>query len=523
MISNLTHILSWLESHPEVLQGINRGIERETLRVQLDGSIVTTVHPSSLGCALTNKWITTDYSEALLEFITPVSNNINYLMSFLRDLHRHVVHRLDNERMWSLSMPGFVNCENDIRLAHYGSSNIGRLKTLYRTGLKYRYGSMMQIISGVHYNFSLPLKFWQKCYGIEDINSANGKEIISASYLSLIRNYYRFGWVVPYLFGASPAICPSFLQGKNTSIDFKFHDNKMLYLPFATSLRLSPLGYTSDLQNNLDINFNTLIDYVNSLQKAIKTPYDPYKRIGLKKDGKFIQLNTNILQTENEFYSPIRPKCVINEGESISEALIRRGIEYVEVRSLDINPFTPIGIDIKQIRFLDLLLLWCMLTDNIEMKKSELINIRKNWDTVVLYGRRPGQNIYINNTLAPLAKVGKIILQELKLLAKILDYNNQSNDYRNTCDYITNLFNYPKFTYSSRILNLMMKKGLIKTGITLSNNYHKMLIKEDFQILTKEQFDQEVLRSSTLQSSIEATDNTSFVTFLSKYSFYKKV
>ncbi|WWO99634.1 MAG: glutamate--cysteine ligase [Candidatus Dasytiphilus stammeri] len=521
MIPNIKHILPLLESHPEILQNINRGIERETLRVQLDGKIVTTRHPSSLGSALTNKWITTDYAEALLEFITPVSNNVTYLISFLRDLHRHVVHKLNNEheRMWSLSMPSLVNCEDNIKLAKYGISNIGRLKTLYRTGLKYRYGSMMQIISGVHYNFSLPITFWQKCYGIEDMQKS--KEIISTSYLSLIRNYYRFGWIIPYLFGASPAISPSFLQGKKTSLYFECHNNEMLYLPFATSLRLSPLGYMSEVQNNLDINFNSLRSYVNSLQTALKTPSEKYRRIGLKKNSDYIQLNTNILQTENEFYAPIRPKCVIGEGESISQALIRKGIEYVEARSLDINPFSPIGIDIKQVRFLDLLLLWCLLIDHIEMNTTELIEIRKNWEIVTLYGRKPGQNISINNTLLPLSEVGKSILRELKFLAHILDYNENSNDYKDTCDYIINFFDSPKLTYSSRILNLMIKNGLIQTGMTLSNKYHHLLLKEDFQILTKEQFEQEIITSSLLQSYLEATDKTSFMVFLSNYNFSK--
>ncbi|WWP00207.1 MAG: glutamate--cysteine ligase [Candidatus Dasytiphilus stammeri] len=511
MIPNIKHILPLLESHPEILQGINRGIERETLRVQLDGNLVTTTHPSSLGSALTNKWVTTDYAEALLEFITPVSNNITYLINFLRDLHCHVVHKLDkeHERMWSLSMPSLVSCEENIKLAQYGNSNIGRLKTLYRSGLKYRYGSKMQIISGVHYNFSLPLNFWQPCYG------KSSKEFISDSYLSLIRNYYRFGWVIPYLFGASPAISPSFLQGKISGLDLKSHNHEMLYLPFATSLRLSPLGYTSEFQKNLDINLNSLISYVNSLQKAITTPYDKYKRIGLKKEGEFIQINTNLLQKENEFYAPIRPKCVIHdEGESISQALIRKGIEYVEVRSLDINPFSPIGIDLTQIRFLDLFLLWCLFTDHVEMNRTELINIRKNWERVALYGRNPGQTISINNSRLPLAKIGKSILQDLKFLANILDYNN-CNDYKDTCDYIINLFDDPKLTYSSRILNLMRKNGLIKTGIMLSDKYHRILLQEDCKILSQEQFDQEVKTSFLLQSYLEATDKMSFVAFLS--------
>lgn len=357
MIPDVSQALSWLEAHPDALNGIGRGIERETLRVRPDGYLATTAHPTSLGAALTHKWITTDFAEALLEFITPVDRDIDRLLAFLRDIHRHTARELGEERMWPMSMPCRVERDGDIELAQYGSSNIGQMKTLYRQGLKNRYGALMQVISGVHYNFSLPLSFWQAWAGVNDAES--GKEAISAGYLRLIRNYYRFGWVIPYLFGASPAICSSFLQGKESKLPFEHGDNGMLSLPYATSLRLSDLGYTNKSQSSLGIAFNNLPDYISGLKAAIKTPSEEFAAMGVKdKNGDWLQLNTNVLQIENELYAPIRPKRVTRSGEAPSDALQRGGIEYIEVRSLDINPFSPIGVDADQVRFLDLFLIW---------------------------------------------------------------------------------------------------------------------------------------------------------------------
>lgn len=179
----------------------------------------------TLGSALTHKWITTDFAEALLEFITPVDGDIEHMLTFMRDLHRYTARNMGDERMWPLSMPCYIAEGQDIELAQYGTSNTGRFKTLYREGLKNRYGALMQTISGVHYNFSLPMAFWQAKCG--DISGADAKEKISAGYFRVIRNYYRFGWVIPYLFGASPAICSSFLQGKPTSLPF---ENRVRYV-----------------------------------------------------------------------------------------------------------------------------------------------------------------------------------------------------------------------------------------------------------------------------------------------------
>ncbi|WP_039057104.1 glutamate--cysteine ligase [Enterobacter sp. Bisph1] len=514
MIPDVSQALSWLEKNPQALKGIQRGLERETLRVKADGSLATTGHPATLGSALTHKWITTDFAEALLEFITPVDGDINHMLTIMRDIHRYSARQIGDERMWPLSMPCKIEEGQEIELAQYGTSNIGRLKTLYREGLKNRYGALMQTISGVHYNFSLPMAFWEAKSGSTD------KESVSDGYFRLIRNYYRFGWVIPYLFGASPAICSSFLQGKPTTLPFEKTPNGMLYLPYATSLRLSDLGYTNKSQSNLGITFNNLHDYVTALKRAIKTPSDEYAKIGLQKDGKYLQINTNILQIENELYAPIRPKRVTRSGEAPSDALLRGGIEYIEVRSLDINPFTAIGVDEQQVRFLDLFMVWCVLADAPEMSSDELQCTRTNWNRVILEGRKPGLTLGMGCETAqfPLAQVGKDLFRDLKRVAQTLDGVYGGNEYATVCDQLVASFDDPELTFSARILRSMIDNGIGGTGKALGEQYRSQLREEPLEILQDADFIAEGKASLARQAEIEAGDTESFDALLARHA-----
>ncbi|AKZ65783.1 glutamate--cysteine ligase [Candidatus Palibaumannia cicadellinicola] len=508
-----------IESNPEVLQGICRGVERETLRINhTTGNLAHTPHPKQLGAALTHKLITTDFSEALLEFITPVSHDINHMLTLLRDIHRHVSRNLCDELMWPMSMPCFIDSQEYIELAQYGSSNLGRMKTLYREGLKNRYSALMQIISGVHYNFSFPLAFWQVYTGISDIDSWEGKEVISAGYLGLIRNYYRFGWIIPYLFGASPGICKSFINNRQTDLKFKKSTSGFIYLPYATSLRLSNLGYTNQSQKNIDINFNSLNDYVISLKLAIQTPYIDYKRIGLKKNGRYLQLNTNLLQIENELYVPIRPKRVTKKEESPSDALLRGGIEYIEVRSLDINPFSPVGLDDEQVRLLDLFLIWCTLADAPPMSNNELLYTSINWNKVILEGRKPGLQLVVDcgKSKQSLSTIGKLLFSSLRKIAKIIDSTNGNIKYQLICDKLMKSIIQPEFTISARMLKEMKQYGINGFGRLLANKYFKMLSQEQLEILSESFFAEEKARSWQRQLELEAADLLSFDDFLAK-------
>ncbi|MXP51239.1 glutamate--cysteine ligase [Pantoea sp. SoEX] len=520
MISDISNTLAWLENNLPILKNINRGIERETLRVKPNGDIAVSKHPIDLGSALQNEWITTDFAESLLEFITPVDNRIEYMLYFLRDIHRYVYRILNKEFLWPLSMPCRIEDINKIKLADYGKSNIGLMKTLYRKGLKTRYGAMMQTISGIHYNFSLPVTFWKEWADLQNLE--NCKETISAGYLILIRNYYRFGWIIPYLFGASPAICSSFLQkNNNIKLIFEINNKNTLWLPYATSLRLSDLGYNNKVSNILKITFNSLEEYVNKLRIALKTPWEQFVEIGIKdKYGNRIQLNTNILQIENEFYSPIRPKCVNRFGKSYSDTLLHNGIEYIEVRSLDINPFSAIGINKTQVYFLDLFLIWCILSDISDMSTEELHYSNENWKIVTLEGRKPNLKINVGfNKKYFLADIGKKIFHDLRRVAEILDKNEQNKIYQKICDELFLYFDNPELTYSARILNAIKQNGVIETGISLSKQYRDILCTEPLNVLQEKDLKIKAKKSILEQKKIEKNDFINFETYLNNLSY----
>lgn len=488
MIPDVSKSLSWLEKHYTILEGIQRGVERETLRILPDGTLSKTPFPREIGAALTHPWITTDFAESMLEFITPVNTNIEYMLTFLRDLHRYANVNIHDELMWPLSMPCFVAKEDDIILAQYGSSNEGLLKTLYRQGLKNRYGAMMQTISGVHYNFSLPLAFWQAKDGIKD--AEEGKEIISEGYLRIIRNYYRFGWVIPYLFGASPSVCGSFIKDPDKLEQFAKQTNGSCFLPYATSLRLSDIGYTNNAQKQLGITFNHLDTYVAGLRKATQTRSDEFSRLGIKVDGQYRQINDKILQIENEFYAPVRPKRVPRQDERPSDALLRGGIEYIEVRSLDINPFSPIGITEEQIRFVDLFLIWCALAPAPEMSSDELQCAKVNWNRVIMEGRKPGQIISMgcDSYREPLAKVGHDLFSDLLRVADVLDHKDEKKRYRKVCERLDIMFDNPDLTLSARTLQAISDMGTAKFGLALANQYKQQLNAEPLSVLTEGDF-----------------------------------
>ena len=338
------------EANLSSLTGIGRGIEREALRILPEGELSQRPHYHALGSALTHPSITTDYAETLLEFITPVTQSPEQAIAQLQDIQKYTLSQIEGELLWPMSMPCFVEDEDKIELAQYGDSNIGKMKTVYRQGLKNRYGSMMQVISGIHFNFSFSKDFWRTLQAI-DQNQQPIDDYISARYFSVLRNYKRYCWLIPYLFGSSPSLCPSFLQGKAHQLPFKKSPSGSLYLEHATSLRMSDLGYTNSEQSSLRICYNNLDDYVAGVQEAINLPSETFAQIGVKVDGSYQQLNANVLQIENELYAPIRPKRVAHSGEKPSQALKSRGVEYIEVRALDVNPFVDTGISIEQVYF----------------------------------------------------------------------------------------------------------------------------------------------------------------------------
>ena len=406
-------------AHLPLLTQCLHGIERETLRVDANGALAQSEHPRALGSALTHGQITTDYSEALLEFITPAEPDPADTLADLDRIHRFAADQLEGEYLWSPSMPGLLPDEADIPIARYGSSNIGRLKYVYRQGLALRYGKTMQCIAGIHYNFSLAEGLWPLLQQL-DGDTQSARDYQSAAYIALIRNFRRYSWLLMYLFGASPALDASFLRGRPHQLQQL--DKDTLYLPYATSLRMSDLGYQSSAQSGLTPCYNDLTSYTESLRAAVATPYPAYAEIGTKDaNGEWLQLNTNIIQIENEYYSSIRPKRVTYSGERPIQALMSRGVQYVEVRCLDINPYLPLGIDLDQARFLDTFILFCALQDSPLLKSSVCRACTDNFLSTVKEGRRPGLLLQRDGEQIELQRWAGELLDAFAPIATLLD------------------------------------------------------------------------------------------------------
>ncbi len=516
-ISEFTSIFRQSE-YAQSLHGINRGIERETLRVQKDGKLSTQPHNMALGSALTNGLITTDYSESLLEFITPVSASIDDSLTQLKDIQKFTLEHVNGDLFWPLSMPCVVEAEDDIKLAQYGSSNVGKMKTVYRQGLKNRYGSLMQVISGIHFNFSFPQQFFKDLQQIEQ-DEGDIQTFISERYFALIRNYKKFGWLIPYLFGSSPAICSSFLQGKEHKFPFKKAESGCLYLEYATSLRMSDLGYTNSAQSSLNICYNNLESYVAGVKEAINLPSDEFAKIGVKVDGQYQQLNSNILQIENELYAPIRPKRVAKSGQKPSDALRSGGVEYVEVRAMDVNPFVSTGISKQQMLFLDILLTYCVLKDSPQLTKEQYKEFSNNTNDVVLRGRDPKLRLSDNGTLRSISDWGKEIFAELAELAQLFDEQLATTEYSQAVQVELAKIEDVNKTPSAQILDEMFtqNKGIKDWSLAYSEQYAKELQEHQYQIFTKDHLNKLAEQSLTEQTAIEAADELDFDSFLKAY------
>ena len=479
-----------------------------------NGTLSQLPHPPGLGSPLTHPSITTDYSEALLEFITPVEESVAGVLNQLEKTHRFAYQHLHQERLWVTSMPCIVHGDNSIPIARYGSSNIGQMKHFYRVGLSSRYGRLMQAIAGIHYNFSLSDDFWSHWQEIQG-NTLPTASYRSECYLSLVRNFYRYTWLVAYLFGASPAVCGSFVEGKKHQLE-PFGQSSY-YLPYATSLRMSDLGYRSAVQEQVNFSLDNLDGYVEALRKATETPHTPYKDIGVKVDNGYRQLNHNLLQIENEYYAPVRPKRVARSGEKPSHALRDRGIEYVEVRCLDLDPFSPVGIDQHTICFLDLLLLHCLFEDSAPLSKHGIREINKNLQRVVLEGRRPELK-RLDGSSQTLTEEGSRLLDDLVTLATLLD-GTESTAYKDALHHQRSKFSNPENTPSARTLRMMEEHdgSFFEFAMAQSIEHEKFFRRYPLTPADMVGFDTIAAESIAQQKDIEGSDEISFDDFLANY------
>lgn len=500
-----------------VLQRGLKGVEKESLRVTPDGRIDQTPHPPALGSALTHEHITTDYSEALIELVTPAFTESWELLQYLCDLHQFVYRHLGEQLLWATSMPCIVEGDESIPIAYYGTSNIGRMKEVYRRGLGWRYGRLMQAISGVHFNYSFPQNFWPVLAEACEARKVD-REFVSASYFALLRNYRRFGWLILYLFGNSPALCSSFVRGREH--DLKPLSPGTLYDPHATSLRMSDLGYRNKHQAGLHISVNSLDEYVRDLSAAVSTPQPDYEKIGVKVDGEYRQLNANLLQIENEYYSYIRPKRVARSGEHPTQALKRGGVEYVEFRALDVSAFDPVGVNQSKLRFVEAFAALCVLKQSDPIGADEQQQLDANHAIVARRGREPGLQLNRAGRSVELRSWALELIDSMRGVCELLDGREPQKPYTAALELQEAKVLDPALTPSARSLDELRESGesFAEFALRMSRlhkSYFLELYPPNEQRLAE--FASEAEASLRKQRELEASDRVTFDQYLADY------
>ena len=491
------------------------GIEKESLRVSEDGSISQEPHPESYGSALTNPAITTDFSEALIELVTEPFDSAEKALNELAKIQHFVYYHLTpSERFWPASMPCILRGHTNIPIAQYGSSNLGIMKTVYRRGLANRYGSVMQAIAGIHFNYSFSLDFWQ---AYRDLMSPDMsvRNFIDCHYMGLARNVLRYGWIIPYLFGASASVCKSFMKDYHEH-DLEEFDDNTFYLPYATSLRMGDIGYqnSQEEEKGVKANYNSLYHYVHSLRAAMQTSCEEFEEIGLKKDGEYQQLNTNILQIANEYYSSVRPKPLLHGMDRPLKALTNNGIGYIEIRSLDVNPLISLGIDKPQIQFLEASLLFCLLHDSADISTSEQFDIDNNDNLVAHKGRQPNLILKNNGKEILLQDWGKEIFAGVTDCSKLLTKEHQKSIQK-----MLSRINNPDLTPSAIMLEQMQQKesGFFEYIDQFSHQNRELYRSKSIDKNYFDTLEELAISSHQDQLKMEAAEVLSFDKFIKEY------
>ncbi len=514
MTSSATR-LDRLARDPAIFSEIRRGIEKEGLRVGLEnGRLSMAGHPPALGCALTHSRITTDYSEALLELVTRTHTGVDAVMHELEDIHRFVSAQLGDELIWNQSMPSRLPAHADIPVAWYGRSNSALLKHVYRLGLAERYGKAMQCIAGIHYNFSVPDAFWT----VVGVTGDDQQEQRSRGYMALIRNFMRHSWLLMYLFGASPAVSRDFFDTPPEPL--LTLDADTLYLPHATSLRMSDIGYHNKAQSELQLCYNDLDTFLARIHKAVTTPWPDYQAIGTHRDGQWIQLNTNILQIENEYYSSIRPKRVTGRCERPATALAARGIEYVEVRCLDIDPFVATGIDAHTCRFLDAFLLFCAMEDSPDFPDGgDCRDSRENFSRVASQGRRPSLRLKREDEEISLRGWAEDTLERMQAYAALLDKAQGTQAHCAALRAQERKVDDVSLTPSARLLAALRDEGVSLHAYTLAQSraHREQLLATPLAAPVRQAFDEEAAASCRAQQALEDSDTESFDDYVARF------
>jgi glutamate--cysteine ligase len=294
-----------------------------------------------------------------------------------------------------------------------------------------------------------------------------------------------------------------------------------MYLPYATSLRMGRLGYQSDAQASLAVSYNNLQGYAASLQDALTRTYPAYEAIGVRgPDGEYRQLATTLLQIENEFYGTIRPKRVIHQGERPLHALRERGVEYVEVRLMDLDPFEPMGINAQTMRFLDVFLLHCLLTDSPPDTPQEIVALAHNQHNTAERGREPGLKLERGDATVTLVDWGLELVAQLLPFAQQFDAVVGGTDYVAAVESAAHALRHPDTLPSARVLREVTENfdgSFVAFVKAQSVKTRQAMLDAELSPAVREQYAQEARKSVEDQRKIEAGDSMPFDIYLQEY------
>lgn len=454
----LRDVLPVLRGRENLLVKGLHGLEKESLRVDEEGRLAMTPHPAALGDKLTDPYITTDFSESQPEFITPPFPSPEEAVAFLEKLHDFTYEKLDNELLWPMSMPARLPAEKDIPIARYGDSPEGQMRETYRRGLALRYGKYMQTISGVHYNFSFDDGLWDLLFSRFG-KGMNRQSFVNEVSMNLVRSFIRYRWLFVYLFGASPY--------KDESYRCRFMARDQDH---TISLRSSRCGYSNPAK--LPVTYNSFEQHLADLEYAVNTVHSPYTDLGLEDHGVKLQLNDHMLQLGNEYYFSIRLKPP-KPYDDMVQALRRDGVQYIEVRIFDLNPFEYSGVSVRQLYFTHLFLLFCLLTPSAPVEEKDLEIATTNQQDVALFGRNPSLYLHRDGKSVLMTDWAAELMELLKPFAQLMDRSLNKPQYGRVLQYYRDALDDPKQLPSFRVVKGVHGRGMdfLKYGLKIAKKY----------------------------------------------------
>ena len=346
------------------------GFEKESQRVHADGSVVTTPHPKSFGSRSYHPYIQTDFAESQLELITPPNKKVEDSLRWLSAIHEVVLRSLpDDEYIFPLSMPAGLPPAEKIKVAQLDDP----ADVAYREHLVKSYGTYKQMVSGIHYNFQLDADLIQTLFKAQS-EYQSAVEFQNDLYLKMAKNFLRYQWILLYLLSATPIVDKNYFKGGISPLT----PNQ-----YVRSLRSSQYGYVNAPE--IIVSYDSVEKYVETLEHWVT-------------EGKLI--------AEKEFYSNVRLR-----GAKKAREFLDNGIQYLEFRLFDLNPFEPYGINLEDAKFIHhfiLLMIWMDETADqqaVELGKSRLAEVAWEDPRSQTAYRAEGETI-LNQLLIMLEQIG---------------------------------------------------------------------------------------------------------------------